>query len=44
MRSALITCALLLAACGADAPPRHGAASPGVTVGGEILIGVKTNL
>ena len=45
MRYALILSALFLASCGADGPPRHSQTAPsGVSVGGEVLIGVRTTL
>lgn len=45
MRVALITFAFLMAACGAEAPPRHSETAPsGVSISGEARIGVRTEL
>ncbi len=41
----LLACIVLLAACGADGPPRHSPdTSTGVTVSGEVLMGVQRTL
>ena len=47
MRFALVTFALLLAACGADGPPRYQEREPaqrGVTMSGEAQIGMMVDL
>ena len=42
LRLALFLSATLLAACGADGPPQPPAAEPGITLSGEVDIGVAT--
>ena len=35
---------LLLAACGAEAPPQYGQAASGLTLGGDVRIGAQARL
>ncbi len=45
MKFMAIACALLLAACGADGPPRYSDGAPGgVSISGEVQMGVKATL
>ncbi|MFN4057932.1 MAG: hypothetical protein ACK4HW_07095 [Roseinatronobacter sp.] len=44
MKLAALAALLLLAACGAEAPPRHDAPQPGPSVSGEARIGVRGTL
>jgi len=45
MKYASLIAVLLLAACGAEAPPRHAETPPpGLSISGEARIGVKTTL
>ncbi len=45
MKYALLTFAFILAACGAEAPPTYtGQTSPGVTMSGEVIMGVTKTL
>ncbi len=45
MRYAIVACALLLGACGADGPPRYsGETTPGLSVTGELTMGVSKTL
>jgi hypothetical protein len=44
MKLAAFAALLLLAACGAEAPPSFGQADPGLTVGGDVRIGLRGTL
>jgi hypothetical protein len=44
MKLAALAALLLLTACGAEAPPRYGAADPNLTLGGEVRVGVRGTL
>lgn len=44
MRLAAFAALLLLAACGAEAPPRFGETQPGMSVEGEMRIGLRGRL
>ena len=45
MRRIAAMAVIILAGCGAEAPPTHGGqTTPGASVSGEMLIGVRTEL
>ena len=44
MKLVALAALLLLAACGAEAPPRYENAQPGLGVSGEVRIGVRGTL
>jgi hypothetical protein len=44
MKFAALAALLLLAACGAEAPPRHENAQPDLRVNGELRIGAQGRL
>jgi hypothetical protein len=44
MKLAALAALLLLAACGAEAPPRNDRAPDGLSFGGEMRIGVRGTL
>ena len=44
MKFVALAALLLLAACGAEAPPSHEQAPAGLTLGGEMRIGVRGSL
>jgi hypothetical protein len=44
MRLAALAALLLLTACGADAPPHHHQTPDGLSIGGEMRIGVRGTL
>ncbi len=44
MKFIALAALLTLAACGAEAPPRYGQAETGLTVGGDVRIGVQGTL
>ncbi len=43
MRLIAFFLALTLAACGADGPPEPVATKPGISIGGEVSVGISGN-
>ena len=44
MRLAALAALLLLTACGAEAPPQYGQTATGLSIGGEVRVGVQGTL